>query len=1466
MVRLLHVFLLIVLALSVLLPVSAQPSLSFQHYSTADGLSDNRVTCITKDHEGFMWMGTWAGVNRFDGKNFVTFKATPGDGSELGTNRLDRILADDEGFLWLQAYDKKVYRFDKQTEQFLSVSKFLEAKSSMRVDVDQIVVLRNKLIAVISKDQGIFFVSMVNADKPLVTWASSHPNADYRLPSNRIHTFYQDNAKKIWVASNLGLICLQEDSTRLYKKDGLQDDLMTASVTSITENGDFIWFGAEGGRLFMLKKTDDQLSSIDLKAGRINDLKISRDGTSLFCSTAKGRLVTIRTASLEINSVANFDNGTLLSIYEDRRGLLWIEPGDVGVLMFDPATRSFKHFKQENYSSYHLDASEYDLFEDQKGTVYVRMKGCGFGYFDSTTKRFNYFYNERDSKDYRFSNLTKALFYDSDGILWLSTDDGGIEKITLPQNEFTHEKLTKNSELKEENEVRGLWTDSNGRLWVCDKTGKVYLLKDGAVIKTLVLDNPSYASGVYTILQDRKKNIWLGTKGNGLFKLEQVGPQADNYKITHFVHDDEDLYSISSNVVYSLIEDSDARVWVGTFGGGINLIDQSGTKPRFYHQKNTFAKYPSGGCNRVRSLVLDATGKIWIGTTDGLLIFDPNQPDLNNTDFTQYVKLPLDDESLGNNDVQYMYRDKNDVMWVLTSSGGLNKGVGKNPMESLKFSNYTKKDGLPSDYLLSCLEDAAGYLWIATQNGLSRFDKVNGYFQNYNSTDGLNAGGFSEASCTWTANGELVFGMLNGYMHFNPGKIIQNKIKSNIVFTNLQINNEDVFPATENSVLKSPINHTKEIILNYDQNILSIDYRLLDYRSQDKISYEYRLLGFHPDWRSNKGETKASFTNLSPGTYRFEVRSANPNLYSNVPIKAVDILILPPPWKTWWAYGIYALVGLSILWVVRKYALMILRLRQRIIIERKLADLKLNFFTNVSHELRTPLTLILNPLEEISRTENLSDRGARHLTVVRKNAKRMSRFINQLLDLRKAQSGKAVLNVSMVELVSFVKRIIGYFADVAERRQITIAIETEVSALFAWIDAEKIDIVVYNVLANAVKFTPDGKHIRILLERRPTGVIIIKIIDEGKGVPDSQMDEIFRLYFGGQPSEDHAFRGTGIGLALSKELIQLHHGKISGSNNVPHGLIVTIELMAGRDHFIKDNTIFVDPSYEVEPTPIEFITPDEFIPEPELKTTDDELPLLLLVEDNRDLRSFLRDQLRHIYRVESAENGMEGLQKANQLLPDVVLSDVMMPVMDGIAMLDRLKNNRDTSHIPVVLLSAKFSVESQIEGLRYGADHYLAKPFRNDFLVATLTNIVAQRKRLFNFILQRKNTVDIRCTEIEITSHDELFLKKVINIVEEKMKEPQFSIDTVVGSMNMSRSPFYKKLKSLSGLSPVEFVKEIRLKRSLQYLDAGEQNISTIAFEVGFKSAKYFSTCFRQRFNESPTEYLKSKMHVHTDH
>jgi signal transduction histidine kinase/DNA-binding response OmpR family regulator len=944
-----------------------------------------------------------------------------------------------------------------------------------------------------------------------------------------------------------------------------------------------------------------------------------------------------------------------------------------------------------------------------------------------------------------------------------------------------------------------------------------------------------------------------------LFKAKPLNIKRTKYHLSHFSNKSISE-GLTGNEIYALLEDDRGRIWVGSFDNGLNLVQQAADSIWFIHDGTLLNQYPKSGFGKIRYMTCDGSGNIWIATTDGLVLLNPGDFQSQKADIKTYSKIPGDKESLGNNDIQFIYRDSKNRMWLGTSGGGFSLAVGGNPFKKLTFRNYTTKDGMPNDYVLSCAEDSQGNLWIATENGLSKFNPEKGVFRNYDSYDGLPKLSFSEAAaCRGPRDGRLVFGTIKGFLSFDPAGINSKRVQANIALTNLQINNQDARPGLGESVLKTDVNYSSDLTLKYNQNIISIDYAILDNRSGNQQEFAYRLIGFDTTWYDDRQLRRATYTNLPPGHYVFEVKSLSTDLYSNKPYRSLAITILPPPWKTWWAYLLYAIFLGALLFFIRKNALAMIRLRNKIALEQKLAELKLNFFTNISHELRTPLTLIVNPLEQLAKKEKLSAEGSAIVDVARKNAARMVRFINQLLDFRKVQSDKAALRVSRVEIVTFVKKIADHFAEAARSKRINLTVITDEKELVAWVDAEKLDVVVYNLIGNAIKFTPEEKAIRIYVQMiQQEQSFLIAVSDEGPGVPDENLLEIFELFHEGEQRLRRELKGTGIGLALSREFVHVHGGSIWAENKKDGGLTVNVKLKLGSDHYKQDQVSFIDSPKS--PSPYEAPLEQQLLPPLSFANShkDRDTPLVLLVEDNDDLRAFIKGQLGEFYRVEVARNGQEGLERAISLIPDLIVSDIMMPIMDGIQMLDKVRSEVNTSHIPVVLLSAKYSVESQIEGLKYGADYYITKPFNNEFLIASIDNLLRQRKKLFETFVEKKKSVELSPEPIVITSKDETFLKEVIKVVEEKMTDVDFNIDVVAESMAMSRTTFYKKFKSLTQLAPVEFVRDMRLQRAKQMLGAGEDNISQVAYAVGFNNPKYFSTCFKEKYHQSPSEYLKS--------
>jgi signal transduction histidine kinase/ligand-binding sensor domain-containing protein/CheY-like chemotaxis protein/AraC-like DNA-binding protein len=1432
--------------------ILAQPRNTITHYSTEDGLSHDIINYMFKDSEGFMWFSTWDGINRFDGHTFLSFKSSPGDRSPLKNDRIDKITEDRSGHLWLKCYDGQIYRFDKSTHQFESLASIFKIKE--QVVFDDIIACEGNSLWLSTLTSGLIYVpdTMVGASG---YYSYREKNSGgFRLPSNKLNFFHKDSKGTIWLGTPKGLVYLDKDKNGVFQSRISSGKYSSLDYTAVAEGDGKLYFATTQGQLVIFDNNGRTFSALALSAGSLNAVQLEKDNSLLYAVTSIGEVIRVNTTNFNISSSVFIKGEPLQAIFEDSEKNLWIEPDKVGVIRFNTATNTFKRFSQLTDAKYVHGINHFKVFEDNKGIVWVALKDGGFGYYDKGADNLAYFFNDPSLPNRILSNIVHCINYDADGIVWLSTDLGGIEKVIFQPNNFNRQLLIDPGAFKSDNDVRGLLCDRKNRLWIGAKSGRLYVYDNGRPVAVNFTNPPQNGFGlVYTIMQDHTGAIWLGTKSNGVYRAEPVNSSETQYKLSHYESVPENPQTLSSNQVYALLEDVKGRVWIGTYDGGLNLATP-------FNGGFKFSRLPELGVDKlnatkkIRCLRTGKDGNLWIGTTTGLAVLDINHPGYK---FRTFRKEPGNINSLGNNDVQFIYRDSKAQMWLATSGGGLNLAKGNPFSADFKFKVFTKMDGLPNDYLLSCIEDLDHNLWVATQSGLSRFNPVTGRFQNYNSYDGVPKVAFSEESCQQMKDGTLVFGTIRGYLWFKPETIKDNPIYARFAFTDFQVNNEHVNSASAESILKGNINRVEGIELNYRQNIFSIDYAVLDFRGNDKQTYFYRLKNFDNNWQNNQNQRRVTFTNLPPGKYQLEVKSVNQDLYSNIPVKTLSITILPPPWRTWWAYLLYLLMAAAIVEIIRRSALTMLRLRQRIAIEHQLTELKVKFFTNISHELRTPLTLILNPLEEIAKREQLSHQGNQYLQVVRRNASRMTRFINQLLDLRKVQSGKAKLNLSIIDVVAFVKDTGEYFNELSREKNIALNIVSDAAVIYAWLDADKIETVIYNLVSNAYKFTPEGKAITVHITMdEENKQLRIDVSDEGKGVHEDELKDIFELYYEGKPDKSDHAKGTGIGLALSKELIELHQGIISAYNNTNGGLTVSITLPLTKP---EPGTMNPD-----ERDDLLLLTGDS---ETAIRAEIEEVPgvymshspLVLLVEDNLDMRMFLHIQLKEFYRVEVAENGQEGLEKARLMSPDIVISDIMMPVMDGIQMLNKLKEDPTTSHIPVVLLSAKSAVESQIEGIQYGADYYITKPFNNDFLLATIANILNNRRKIAESLMTGKKGIELNPGEIVITSKDETFLNRILEIVENKMADPDFNIDTVAEMINMGRTAFFRKFKGLTQMAPVEFVRDMRLKRAAQYFDGGNDNIAEVGYIVGFNSSKYFSTCFRAKYHLSPSDYLKAK-------
>ena len=1085
--------------------------------------------------------------------------------------------------------------------------------------------------------------------------------------------------------------------------------------------------------------------------------------------------------------------------------------------------------------------------------------------------------------------------------MWLCTHSKGLEKVTFRNVPFSMLTPVPHEYESLSNEVRSVCEDKQGNLWVGLKDGMIRLYDSNRKFighltgnGTISMTGTPMEGTAYFIMQDSKGIIWIATKGNGLVRAEQISPTSMSYKLTRYQHDSNDMYSLSDNNVYCVYEDHHGRIWAATFAGGINYISQGEHgETVFINHRNNLKGYPIDVCYKARFITSDNNGRLWVGTTTGAVAFDENFKKPEDIQFHHFSRVPNDTKSLSNNDVHWIIATQQKELYLATFGGGLNKLISISEDGHGEFKSYSVLDGLSSDVLLSIREDHKQNLWISTENGICKFVPSGERFENYDERSISFRVRFSEAASTLTSGGDMLFGTSNGLFMFTPDSIRKSSYVPPVVFSKLMVANEDVIPG-EKSILKVDLDDTQELVLSHDENIFSVQYAALDYTNPQNIQYAYILDGFEKQWTFADRQRSVTYTNLPKGDYIFRVRSTNSDGVWVDNERILNITILPSFWETPLAYVLYVCFVLLIIFVAVYILFTIYRLKHEVSVEQQISDIKLRFFTNISHELRTPLTLIAGPVEQVLKNDKLPADAREQLVVVERNTNRMLRLVNQILDFRKIQNKKMKMQVQQLNVVAFVRKIMDNFESVAEEHNIDFLFQTEKEALNLWVDADKFEKIVFNLLSNAFKYTPNGKMITVFI-REDEGTVSVGVQDQGIGIAENKRKSLFVRFENLVDKNIFNQASSGIGLSLVKELVEMHKATISVDSRLGEGSCFKVDFLKGKEHYNSSVEFILEDS--VAPLSMERIvdiansslqTEAAIADAPDLEVSaakeeaeeSSSKELMLLVEDNQELRSFLRSIFASTYRVVEASDGMEGWSKALKYLPDIIISDVMMPEKDGIEMTRELRADMTTSHIPIILLTAKTTIESKLEGLEYGADDYITKPFSATYLQARVENLLMQRKKLQNFYRDSLTHVTVSETPVaqgetlaghasaepvssaaeepampEMSPNDRKFMDKLVDLMEQNMDNGELVVDDLVRELAVSRSVFFKKLKTLTGLAPIEFIKEMRIKRAAQLIETGEFNMTQISYMVGINDPRYFSKCFKAQVGMTPTEY-----------
>ena len=1447
----------------------SEPMCHIRHYSTEDGLPQYNIMDMLQDKKGYLWLATWDGLSKFDGYDFRNYKAKSGNRYFMKSNRIEKLYEDAYGRIWFKSYDGDTHCFNPSNEEFWGIQSIEN-------------ITDDKISNIEIEPSGKIWLIMQNNGCMLLKDASFEPEIfnlkNNKLPSEKVNSVLEEKNKNTWILTNNGIVAISNNnSIRRYFSEQIsaRKENFQAFFKGIELSSE-IWFGSQNGRIWRIDKKSGKASLLQLQVQSdiVDFIRTSDHEVCIFTQNAGFAVFNTTTNSIKIYNTGNLKGLTsneIRPLHIDKKQNLWFETNHIGINRFN--------FKTGNFKSYNVSSIDMMTFvsppialviEDVKGRIWIQPKGGGFSLYNSITDTLEPFFNSPTSQNWRFSSTVYSAHSDKQGNLWLSTHSHGLEKIVFDNNYFTANTISENKIPKTSNEVRAVFEDDNQNLWISTKNRKVTVFdKKKQKLGELGADGSirsinTMPAIVYCIMKDKDNNIWVGTKGAGIFILNKTANPL-KFNATHYSHNATDIYSLSDNSVYSIFEDKQGKMWVGTYGGGLNLINKTNDgKLKFINHRNHLKNYPIEMSSQVRFVTQNRQGNICLGTTSGMIMFSSVFSSPENISFKRYTVEPDSKNCITNNDVHGICITRRGDMYLFTFGGGINKVTQFDKKGfPLTFKSYTRTNGLPSDVTLAMEEDEFGKLWISTENSLTKFDPEKEVFKTFSDIRKLMINSnFSEVSTCKLKNNDIIFGYSDGYLSFSPRKIVGSNFKPYIALTNFQLFNKDVI-LDEKSPLSSIIDDIKKLKLTHKQKFFNIEYAALDYLDPENILYAYKLDGFDDDWNYVQKQRIAFYTNIPRGKYIFRVKSTNSDgdWVDNERILPVEVM--PSFWQTKFAWILYILVIFGLLFLFFRILLSFYHLKANVELEKKMSEMKLRFFTDISHEIRTPLTMITGPVDYMLNDSKTPEFMKHQLHVVSQNSNRLLRLVNQILDLRKMQFTN--LKVQETDMDDLVSKICDNFSEIALNQQIQFNYQNISKSPMVWIDPDAAEKIVMNLLSNAFKYTSPGKSIDVSLKDDDKN-LILTIKDEGVGISKEKQKKLFTRFV--TFNDDKIKPSTGIGLNMVKELADKHAAKVGLESEEGVGSTFTVSFQKGFSHFGKDVEII---AASIEPSGMELQQePHAAVCETETHAPGhNEKQSILIVEDDADLRSFVRTILEADYQVLEAEDGEAGLKTAMTSLPDFIVSDIMMPKMDGVELLQALREEKTTCHIPVVLLTAKTTIETKLEGLQYGADDYITKPFSVSYFKARIANLLQQRKNLQR--IYRENlfhTVDVHTESnnsvtpheyqpkaVMIASHDDEMMLKIMDLIENNIDNTEFSVEEMGQYVGMSRSVFFKKLKSLTGLSPLEFVRDIKMKRAAQLLETGELMVKEVASRVGITDTRYFAKCFKAKYGMIPQEY-----------
>ncbi len=1306
------------------------------------------------------------------------------------------------------------------------------------------------------------------------------------LKNNAVNAITEDQNHNLWIGTSGGLNLYNREKDNFSDVPGNDDTINALNQILITvlhpDNRSLLWAGTYINGLFAY---DHKNKKATRYAHDVNDPgSISSDRITCIITDLKGRIWVGTQYGLNLfmpakgfkrffnepGNLNSISNNHITSLTLDRDGYIWAGTRGGGVNKVAEGSNGFNIERYDSDTRQGRLSNNYilSLFADKRGIIWIGTDNGGLNRLNVVTGSVKHFKTEEGNEYSITSNSIWSLYVDEENRLWIGTYNKGISVIDDKFSKFeSFEKIRTPEKRLINNDVRGFTEDSRGNVWIATNGGGICRFDPAGRRFDRFVDNNSPSSvasnDVLDILCDPDDNLWLGTWAGGIERLNNAGRKIRNYRLINSA-------GTENNNVFTLYEDPNGNIWAGTAGNGLFLYDRKADE--FYSFVCGNDPEMISNISYVTDMLTDSDRNFWIGTIYGLVMVKQQN---NQPAYCRNFLHSNDPASLSSNVVESIFEDSKGRLWIGTTDKGLNLFNEKDS----SFTVFEKEDGLPSNTIKGLLEDDEGFLWISTSKGICRFDYEKNSYRNFSSEDGLNSNEFNVRSCLRAGNGAFYFGSENGFNVFYPGRITENNSVPAVYLSELRINNKPAVIGAKDSPLKNHIMETKEITLNYRQTSFSIDFVALNYTHSSRNQFCYKLEGFDEEWNCIGTQRTANYTKIKSGKYVFKVKGSNNDGFWNEQPTELIITIRPPYWETWWAKLFYVLLISAAVLVVIKIRNERISIKNKLKLEHlarekehELNEANIHFFTNIAHEFRTPLNLILAPLDGLISKAELKVKE--HLLVIYRNANRLLHLTNNLMDFRKLEEGRTKLKVQHGDLLQYIKEISIYFRIISKSRQIDFAVETDETSIIGRFDPEKLETILLNLLSNAYQHTPDKGRIRItanikskaaLVDKYSDGIrdiqtngrlVEIIVTDNGEGISPEELPSIFDKFYRGKSSEIRRNQGTGIGLTLTKGLVEIHHGYIR-ADSIP-GIETRFSFILPIDPGAYEEKDLVPESVgTLKRNIITDPAPEPIISESAAGTEqDEEKPEILIVEDNEELRAFLVKELSTKFMVAQAHDGRAGIELAQSDIPDLIVSDIIMPNINGIELCKTIKSDVRTCHIPVILLTAKTSINEQIEGIETGADAYITKPFNIQFLGAQINQLIRSRRALYAYFSQEVYIMPNKLSEREL---DQKFLNDTINYIVQNITDNSLNVEGLAEHLKLSRSNVYRKIKALTGQSIIEFITLIRLKQSIKMMETSQYSLAEIAYLTGFTSPSYFTKCFKKQYGKPPSEYLSRK-------